>query len=283
MSSLDRRFLKISLAVLGIANEPAANPTNGTQYIVGSSATGAFNGAAANSIASYDGSVWKFITPKVGNLEVLNLNTGEILKFTGTEWDVVASLGDKNIAPVTNILPNGATLPATAVEGDKFLKTDDAKIYTATATNTWDSGVLTANDSIYASSTDHKFYTSDGTTLTATDISDGSIFLNKADSNIYIYNATAGTFSRVNSDSMFEVVTESHTLTAEEVTAKSFNLANSIATGKENSVMLFIQGVAQAIGTDFLAADSSISWTNKGLDNIGLVAGDVFVIQYYKA
>lgn len=36
---------------------------------------------------------------------------------------------------------SGATNPATAVTGDRFLNTTDGKIYTATATDTWDAGV----------------------------------------------------------------------------------------------------------------------------------------------
>ena len=41
MNFLDRRFLNISLSVNAVANQPAANPTAGSQYIVGSSPSGA--------------------------------------------------------------------------------------------------------------------------------------------------------------------------------------------------------------------------------------------------
>ena len=80
-----------------------------------------------------------------------------------------------------------------------------------------------------------------------------------------------------------EVICESHTLTAEEATAQSFTLANSIKSGKENSVMLSVCGVIQIAGTDYAASGNAISWNDKTLADIGLQAGDVFLLQYVKA
>ena len=74
----------------------------------------------------------------------------------------------------------------------------------------------------------------------------------------------------------------SHTLTAQEVTAKSFSLAHSVASGQENNILLFVSGVAQIAGVDFSASGNSISWNNKALDDIDLAAGDSFLIQYIK-
>ena len=92
--SLDRRFLEVSLNVRGVANEPASSPApvNGTQYIVGSTPSGAFASASANDIARYDGSKWKFTRPDTSQLEVLNLDTSEILGWNGTEWAVLAQI-----------------------------------------------------------------------------------------------------------------------------------------------------------------------------------------------
>lgn len=287
MSFIDRRLFKFNLAISGIANEPAANPVIGTQYIVGASATGSFSGVNANYLARYNGTNWEFTPPKAGGLEVLNVNTGEILSFNGTNWVVIASLGDKNIKPVLDIIATGSTLPVTAFTGDKFLKIDDAKIYNAIADDIWDDGVITSNGDRYASSTDHKIYTSNGSALTAANVPDGSIFFNKADSQIYAYNATTGTFIKASSSSgggvSSEIITETHTLTAAEITAKEFALSNAIASGKENSVIVFVQGIAQIASTDFTASASSISWTNKALDDFGFTAGDVLIIQYQKS
>ena len=285
---LDRRFLTVSLAVQGVANEPAANPTEGTQYIVGSSGTGAFAGISANTIARYDGSEWKFAAPKVGRLEVLNISTGEILSFNGLAWVAVATISDggsyEPLAPVLAVVPTGNNLPASASAGDAFLNTSDAKLYTATATNTWDVGTATTNGSRYASSTDFKIYESDGTALTSTNILNGDLFLNKEEGSVYVYDASSSAFVKVSGVSASQDwSTEIHTLTASEASAKSFILANSIATGKENGVILSVCGIIQTPGADFTASGNAISWTNKGLANVDLAAGDVFIVQYMKA
>ena len=281
MNLLDRRFLNISLSVQSIANQPYANPSAGIQYIVGSNPAGAFAGASANSIAQYDGSKWTFFTPKVGELEVLNLDTGEVLSFNGTAWTAIFSLYEP-VAPVLAIVPTGSTLPASASAGDSFLNTADAKLYTATAADTWDSGTLAANGSRYASFSDHKIYQSNGSVLSAISIIDGDMFLNKEDGAVYAYDATASAFIKVNGYPV-EFVTEAHILTAGEVTAKNFTLTNSVASGKENNTLLFVSGVAQAVGTDFTVSGNTISWDNKELDTIGLLEGDVFIAHYVKA
>ncbi len=279
MQLFDRRFLDVSLTVQGIANEPAENPALGTQYIVGENPTGAFASATANKIARYDGSKWRFTTPKAGRLEVLNASTSEILRFNGTEWEAVAYTGGEAVLPVINIVPTGTTLPATASVGDKFLKTDDAKLYTANAVNTWGTGVLTANGDRYASSTDFKIYQSDGEKVEGETVAQGASFLNKADNYLYVYDTD---FVRASTDKA--KIVETHTLTAAEATAKSFNLANAIKSGEETNIMLFLNGMPQIAGTDFTASGSTISWNGKNLDSeIGLIEDDVFIIHYVKA
>lgn len=274
---LDRRLFDANLTVWGIVNEPAANPSVGTQYIVASDPAGAFAEATENSIARYDGSEWKFYAPKVGSLEVLNADTGEILQFNGTAWSSVANTRG-SVAPVNNIVATGTTLPATAAEGDLFLKTDDAKLYTATAENTWNTGVTVASGHRYASKTDFKIYQSDGIGVKAMSLPVGEMFLNEADEYAYTYNGTE--FVKVGVPD--EVIIEAHVLTAAEATAKSFNLSNSVKAGTENNVMLSACGLAMTADVDFAISDSTVSWTGKGLDNIGLMAGDRFVVHYIK-
>ena len=284
---INRRFLNISLTVAGIANEPAANPTAGTQYIVGATPAGAFAGAQANSIATFDGNNWCFSRPLPNrlNLEVLNAETGDFLKFNGTAWVVVASFnsGDNFIKPVDNILPTGSTLPVSANAGDKFFNSTDGKIYTATASDTWDSGTASTNGSRYASSNEFKIFVNDNGTFSAANIPDGGFFLNKADNSLFIYDASVPALSKpAGSTATTEYVTENHSLSAEDVTAKAFSLSNTIKAGKENSVLLFVAGIAQIAGVDFSASGSSITWTGKGLADIDLNAGDVFIIHYIK-
>lgn len=283
---LDRRFLSVNITVQGIVNEPAANPTAGTQYIVGSNPSGVFAQAHENYIARFNGSDWEFFAPKSGELEVLNISNGQFLKWNGSAWSVTLSINtSSNIAPVLAVVPTGTSLPASASAGESFFKTDDAKLYTATAADTWDSGTASANGSRYASSTDFKIYTSDGSASSAETVPVGGFFLNNEDNSLYIYNGS--TFVKIGSSSSDSAsasfATEIHSLTAAEILAKSFSLSHSIASGQENNVLLFVSGVAQAVGTDFTASVNSISWNNKELDNLGLLEGDVFIVHYLKA
>ena len=280
----DRRFVSVSLIIQGIANAPTANPIAGTQYIVGSTPTGAFAGATANSIASYDGTAWKFSAPKAVELEVLNAATGEILKWNGSAWNVALTINrSSNSTPVLAVIPTGTTLPASCAAGDSFLKTYDAKLYTATAADTWDSGTITANGSRYASTTDFKIYSSNGTAVTPETITEGGFFLNKEDNCLYIYNGSFFIKIGGNSSGSASTATEIHSLTAAEVTAKAITLSNYIASGEESNVLLFVSGVAQCVGKDFSASGNTIYWNSKALDSLGLREGDDFIIHYVKA
>lgn len=277
MIYLDRRFLNLSFSVLGVLNQPPANPVNGSQVIVGAVPAEGFASASTNHIARFDGTAWNFTAPKAGE-ELLNIQTGEVLQFNGTAWVTILSIGP--VKPVLAILPTGDTLPAACSEGDTFLNTADAKFYSATDTDTWDEGTATANGARYASTSDFNIYQSDGTALTHEAVPNGGLFLNKADGCIYVYDASVPAFVRQSGGS--DYFTEPHTLTAAEAAAKTFSLTHSIATGQESNTLLFVDGIAQIAGTDFTASGSSISWDNKGLDHIGLREGDVLLVHYIK-
>lgn len=277
--AVDRRFLDVGMTILGIVNEPAANPSAGDQYIVGTSGTGAFAGIAANSVARYNGTQWSFSVPRAGSMEALNASAGTIIRYNGSEWETVADF-NSFIAPVLDIVPAGNELPETCAEGQVFLNTSDNKIYTATGEDTWGDGVDLDSGDRYASSEDMMIYESNGTSVSAFEIRDGGLFLNRGDGCIYVYDDGAMEFKRNGAD---VTVTETHTLTAAEVSGKSFSLNSAVATGREGQVILFVGGVSQVAGVDFTASGRTISWNNKGLDDVGLVAGDVFVIHYIKA
>lgn len=281
---LDRRFLSVSLTVQGIVNAPADNPTEGVQYIVGSNPAGVFAGEPVNSIARYKDSDWHFIIPANDGLEVLNTATGEILRYDGAEWIAVVSCS-VSVAPVHAVIPSGNSLPVLASAGEAFLNTATAKLHTATGVNTWDTGTITPNGSRYASTTDFKIYQSDGNSLTATPILDGVLFFNKEEGAVYVFDAAIPALVRLSGMSAVSssAVTEIHILTAEEVTAKSFMLQNSVASGHEANALLFISGVAQAAGFDFLISGRSVSWIGKGLENIELTAGDKVIVHYVKS
>ena len=433
MNFLDRRFLNISLSVLAIADEPDANPTNGSQYIVGSNPTGAFASASQNQIARYNGSTWSFISPKIGELEVLNLSNGQILSFNGSAWSSVASISadSSSASPSLNLVTvvkgivrvfdaenndifnsgyfGHALFTASwgdmirtpfwdssydrwnSLDGDVFLSLLDKKIYTyhedsqhfstqdvavgqiffnsdphdsafyiangiaeqvssivplgsvlqikpvdyivdsfvffdddvdtvknslsnegasfvhnrtlwTRSNGSWSSSDIAIGTRFaakkYINSLDPRIYEITGNAdydfisdCSWLSVFNGSSFLNKADNYIYVYNGTEfvksnSSASTANPSAAVNVpvfFTESHSLTATEVNAKSFSLSNSIASGQESNTLLFVSGIAQTVGTDFSASGNSISWNSKGLDSIGLAAGDSFLVQYIKA
>lgn len=277
--AVDRRFLDVGMTVLGIANTPSGTPAAGDQYIVGNAGTGAFEGVAANSVARYDGTKWTFSAPRAGTMEALDALAGTIIRYDGSAWVTVADF-NSFIAPVIDLVATDDELPSTCAEGAILLNTSDNKLYTATAEDTWDAGVALSNGDRYASTSDFRVYESDWTNLIGAEIHDGGLFLNKADGCIYVYDAASGEYKRNGAD---VTVTETHTLTAGEATGKSFNLNSAVAAGREGHVILFVGGVAQVAGTDFTASGNTISWNAKGLDEVGLRAGDVFVVHYIKA
>ena len=335
---LDRRFLDVSLVVAGIANEPAANPTVGTQYIVGSSPAGAFSDASANQLARYDGSKWIFSTPKTGGLELFNTETGEMLSFDGTAWKSKATftMSTKKF-PFEFYLPDyaGKCINSNPVNktgrvaGTIEFDIENHKIYVTNSEGTledktsdftkkalffwrnndssdypdlweWDGsnfeGVyeLQSGDYLFDkgecqfytyNSSEYKFQKVNALTPSETlQIEDGILFYNDEDKSFYFLSAKGcAKFSTSGSGSAGdEVICENHTLTAEEATAKSFTLANSIKSGKETDVLLSVCGMIQIAGVDYTASGNTISWSGKTLADIGLQAGDVFVVQYIK-
>lgn len=205
MKLLDRRFLNISLAVRAIANEPAANPSVGTQYIVGAAATGAFAGVLANSIARYNGSDWEFSFPKQGELEVLNLENGQILAFNGSAWASVASLGSSSILPVHGIVDffyeNGAnndTLPGQfgiCWNNSAYSFCSSTFEFNSAAKNLVIASPSISNGQRFAAALNGKIFTfpdaQSKDSIVEESLSDGDLVFNIADNSFYAYSATA--------------------------------------------------------------------------------------------
>jgi hypothetical protein len=69
-------------------NAPPASPVAGDRYLVGSTPTGAFAGQAAK-IAAYDGSAWRFMTPKAGWV-MTNTTDSSVSFHDGLAWRNIA-------------------------------------------------------------------------------------------------------------------------------------------------------------------------------------------------
>ena len=181
MNFLDRRFLNFSLSVLAIANEPAANPTAGSQYIVGSNPTGAFASASPNQIARYNGSAWSFISPKNGELEVLNLSNGQILSFNGSAWTSVASI------PGNSSSDSSSIDYVTVVKG--IVRVFDAENDNVLNSAYFGNIILTADwgDMLYTPFWDSSYDRWDPV--------DGDVFLSLLDKKIYTYHEDTQHFS----------------------------------------------------------------------------------------
>ena len=315
--ALDRRFLNVRLRVEGIANN-SADTVNGRQFIVGTAPTGNFATAAANDIASYDGykNRWNFYKPQEDNIEIFNIEAGKWQYWNGTAWtNIVMAFNSEFYAePVISLIATGNTNPATAAVGDKFLNLTTGLVHTATDVNTWNAGVATNNNDRYASCTDAKIYTKNNGTFTGVLLVNGTTFIAKDTDKLYCYDADGGALSIVGGDATIpdatytekgkvsisqtgglkvvsgalslshRTVTRVHTLTAEDVTAKSFNMPLLVVEGTEASVAASVGGVAQVPTVDFVVTQgtgvSVLSWTGLGLANIALEAGDVFVLTY---
>ena len=277
--SFDRRFLNVKLSIKGIVNTPPANVSAGDQFIVGANPTGAFKNAIVNSIAAYNGTSWKFIAPDVNQLEIINLDTSEILSWNGTAWITLISIKEHSTL-VLDVVTTGSSLPATTEQGEKFLNIENGKLYTATEKDTWNDGVATVDGDSYISLTNKKLYVNSNGEFSEENITDGTVFLNKSDGLLWYYNATNDEFVKLSIPETHASTTEYHTLTAAEATAKSFTLNHSIASGTESSVLLAVCGIIQVAGTDYLVNGNTISWNNKALENIGLIEGDIFIIHY---
>jgi len=112
----------------------STNPEVGNYLIKGGSDANAIGLVGKITAVSYDSANEKFtctLDKAMGALSV-----GDVL--------VEATLLDADTADIV-VNVTSATAPSTAATGDKYLNTTDNKVYTATATNTWGTGVLVAD------------------------------------------------------------------------------------------------------------------------------------------
>ncbi len=66
-------------------NTPPTDPEDGDVHLLGSAPTGDWDGQA-NTVASYDGSGWRFVAAKTGWRAFVESYGGRLMYFDGTEW-----------------------------------------------------------------------------------------------------------------------------------------------------------------------------------------------------
>lgn len=84
-------------AVEGEASSPPASPSEGTNWLVGTSASGGWSGQDSK-IACFQEGNWIFVTPRDG-MRLLDRSTGQTITFLG-QWQ----------RPVTPELPTGGSV-----------------------------------------------------------------------------------------------------------------------------------------------------------------------------
>lgn len=294
MGSIDRRFLDLRVCIDGIVTTPDVTAAVGTQYLVAAaSATGDFAGHE-DEVAYKTASGWKFYAPAVGQMELFNLADVKFYRYetdgTDSEWvgyDIGAS---RVLEAVVSLVTSGAGAPTgTPAAGDIYVDTENNKIYVATAEGWPAQGTDPTAGLRYASTTTKKILVVRNGVFANEDVGDTIMFVNKADNNIYAYDADTADFVNLtsiedNPDYKRHQVTEVVSLNATAISSKEVTLSKLAVLA--DGVALFVGGVCQVPTVDFSVANdagnttTTISWTGKGLADITLTTDDKFVVQY---
>ena len=99
--------------ILGVLSNPAGIiPQKGDQFIVGDSPAGDFAQATPGVIATYNGEDWSFITPVAGEFEFVNINNGQILRYTSNGWECIAQVSLAGNVRSIEVIDKGAEAQA---------------------------------------------------------------------------------------------------------------------------------------------------------------------------
>lgn len=301
MNKIDGRFLNVRFLTKGVSNNPLKSSA-GDQYIVGSNPTGVFEGATPNFIAYYSpNNGWEFIPPAYSQ-QLLNIFTGEFLVYEGEwiQWHRNDDALEGNLINVIQYMVPGYDTEPELPENKNsyYFNTTTKKLYDINngwrdLSNWMSEGykiIVGYSDSLWKTfiwdgSEFQEITLPLGLCIVATDNIHGS----STGLAIYYYNNT--NFERIfpletsttSTSGGKEFYTETHTLTAEEVSSTSFTLNYSVESGEETNILCSVSGIIQPAGVAFEVSGNTLNWGSKTLDNASLAAGDVFVVHYVKA
>ena len=304
MNKIDPRFLKDSGIFVSYYfwdnDDPNPRDYPGLSIILGQLKAGnELENVPINSLVYSDGTRFFPFSPTENQRYIFTSGIfGDeigIYQFVGSKWYFIQYL-DLLIPPVDEIVKdrNGITPPTTNRDndpfavGDKYFNYAQLKVFTVNNISnsnkiTWDTGRSIADNDHYVIITKnldvYEYIKNDGenSRLNTIYTSSGTTFFSKEDGKMYVvldtgFVAVGGSGSHLKA--------ETHTLTAAEITSKSFELSKSVAIGEENNILCFVAGVIQPVGTAFTVSGNTVSWDEKTLDGT-LSAGDSFIIQYY--
>lgn len=301
---VDRRFVNLRFTIDGVVAAPTGDELTGTQYLVSATPTagGAFEGKA-NQIAYKTADGWKFIANFVGESEVIDLTSGLVYHFNGTSW-VEYDIASANVRTIVDpriqiavedvlyaVVADSSSLPDATdlADGKKVLSTGDNMIYTVSS-GAFGAGVAIADGARYAfadgSAHGYIYEGKDGEAVAA-ELVDGVVFINKAEEDLYTYDESTHSLINVTDigsrpEYRRHSLTDTHALTASEITAKSFTLSK--LTVLDLGVRASVNGVTQVAGVDFEVTNSggvsTFTWDGLGMAALDLQEGDYVVVSY---
>lgn len=315
---IDRRFLDIRFTVKGfISNFSSISASDGDQYILSADLDQtSYPGGKKDCIAIYqDG--WKFVKPNYRTAtEVINLSTGEILKYTyhsGSpySWDVIGYVG----AYILPYVVDKAVSSHADVQGRvglTYIVTGaDNCVYKVTGSGANDHSSLTSIDvgqkvGVVEYGKTYTVISNEGTAQFSSDkyeyIAENTLVLSRYTQNLYMSGYSTGddlvpANQQRNSagEQTGTLCVEKHVFTAAEIAAQSLTLNNPALENAVDTLMCFFNGNVHMMhpnnGTnDFDAVrDSStglirILWQSDGFNwyTSAPREGEIAIFQYYK-
>lgn len=312
---IDRRFLDIAITIKKFTSNPDnGDHEDGDQFILSADWT-SYPDAKKDCIARYNRhkrGYWNFIKPsEVFSCEVINLETGEILKYQEDSndnlgWQVVGYVGaatfpyvvdeavsshsavqgrvgltyilpntDNSVYKVTGSGSNGYTSITSLSPGNKVAVVKDGRIYTIVNSDNTDKF-----DSNYSYIPAHILVVSSNT------------------QNVYVSAYSTGGYDLVPvnqqrtsaGEATGSLCIERHVFTAAEITAREFYLSSPALESSQYTVVCYMGGSVHIVGEAFICYynDSThllqISWDDDygyWYDNSPR-EGEVAIFQYYK-
>ena len=279
---IDRRFIDTRLTVYGFAAGVPYAPRYGDQWIVSQAWGDSYPYAVVNAIAKYDVRGWHFTNPSQNSsLEVINLDTNEILRFEDGIWKPISSLGGY-IYPFVVDAAYKTNPPENTIDniGQVYIVfdlNDDCNVYKITGVGEkgrTSLGALALGQRValrsgYEYKVASRVVTNEdtGESRNANYFTQGnavpihSLILSQRTQNVYLSGVSAGQklislTPQIDTAGQytgtFTIVT--HTFTADEIKNRTIIFPDTIADINAARVICFLSGSACVHGIDFYAS-----------------------------
>ena len=273
---IDRRFLNARITVKGFASSAPSEPGSGDQYIVSEAWGSSYPDAIVNSIAINASGGWEFVKPNAyRSLEVINIATGEILKYYDSNndprWEAISTIGGLILPYVVDrVVTSASELQSTygKIGLTYIYPGEDNKVWKVTGSGENDRtslDSLAVGNKVGVISTGYIYKVTSNSESTAFDsdydyIPAHTLVLSVRTQCAYLsanytgYALVSLTPHRsTGGESQGSIVIERHVFTAAEISAKRVEFNNNIADSNLNKVMCVLNGNIHMHETDFYA------------------------------